>query len=535
MNKILIFFVFICIVNTSFADINKYGGTLVFGKASDAVSMDPAHATDGETFNATVQIYDRLIHFKYGSTKIEPGLAEKWNISSDGLKYTFYLRKGVKFQKTKYFKKQVEFTADDVVFSFKRQFDTKHPYYRVGGPFEYWLAMDMNNIVKDIVKKDRFTVELILKKPEASLLSNLAMDFVSILSKEYADYLLEEKRPADLGRYPVGTGPFILERWLKDDRMIFSANKDYWAGRPYLNKLIMKVIPSNSVRAAELKTGQIHIMDFPNYEEIKSLKMDKNIKFIEQPGLNVAYLAMNTDKKPFDNILVRKAINMAINKKAIVDTIYAGYAIVAKNPIPPIVWGYNDNIKDYDYNPQKARELLAQAGYKDGFQTTLWAMPTPRPYLPNARKVAEVIQADLSKIGIKANIISYDWATYLQKTYYGEHDMALMGWTGDNGDPDNFLYVLLSSKAANKPAQNIAFYRNSKFDEIVEKAKIITDINTRTALYKKAQEIFHDDAPWVTLAYSLIVEPVRINVMDFQLDPVGSRRFFKVWLSKEAN
>ena len=160
-------------------------------------------------------------------------------------------------------------------------------------------------------------------------------------------------------------------------------------------------------------------------------------------------------------------------------------------------------------------------------------MSAARPYLPSGRKVAEIIQADLKKIGIDVDIISYDWTTFLEKTYYGEHEMALMGWTGDNGDPDNFLYVLLSSKAADKPAQNIAFYRNKAFDDLLEQAKIITDRGERAKLYYKAQEIFHNDTPWVPLAHSVVVVPVRKNVMDFKIDPVGSRRFYKVWLKRD--
>ncbi|MGA1862020.1 ABC transporter substrate-binding protein [Deferribacter thermophilus] len=533
MRKLLLFVsVMLLLFSTLLFAAPRYGGTLVFGRGGDSVTMDPAHATDGETFYATTQIYDNLVQFKYGTTEIEPALAESWEVSKDGLEYTFHLRKGVKFHKTKYFNEDVEFTADDVIFSLKRQMDPNHPYHKVGGAFEYWQAMDMSNIVKDIVKVDKYTVKFILKKPEAPFIANLAMDFASILCKKYADKLLKEGHPEDIGRFPVGTGPFVFVKWIKDDRIIFKANKEYWAGRPYIDRLILKVIPNNSVRAAELKTGQIHIMDFPNPEEVADLEKNPNIKIVKQEGLNVGYLAMNTEKKPFDNPLVRKAIYYAINKKEIVKAVYAGFGVPAKNPIPPTMWSYNDDIKDYEYNPAKAKELLKKAGYPNGFETDIWAMPVPRPYMPNGRKVAEAIQADLAKVGIKAKIVSYDWGTYLQKTKYGEHSMALLGWTGDNGDPDNFLYVLLSSKAAVKPAQNIAFYKSKEFDELVEKAKVITDKEKRAELYRKAQEVFHKDVPWVPIAHSIVVEPMRKNVMGFKLDPVGKRRFHKVWLEK---
>lgn len=510
----------------------QYGGTLVFGRGGDSSTIDPAHATDGESFYASTQVYDNLVQFKYGTTQIEPALAESWDVSADGLEYVFHLRKGVFFHTTKYFKQKVEFSADDVVFSLKRQFDATNPYNKVGGAYEYWSAMDMDNIVKDVIKVDNFTVKITLKKKEAPFIANMAMDFASIVSKAFADQLLAQGKADDLNRFAIGTGPFKLDRWIKDDRMIFSANTEYWGGKPYVKRLIFKVIPNNSVRAAELKTGAINIMDFPNPEEVPTLAANPKLKIVEQEGLNVGYLAFNTKKEPFNDVRVRQAINYAINREAIVKAIYAGLGKVAKNPIPPTMWSYNDDVKDYEYNPQKAKELLKEAGLEKGFSTNIWAMPVPRPYNPNGRKVAEAMQADLANVGIKAEVVSYDWGTYLQKTKMGEHDMALLGWTGDNGDPDNFLFTLLSKAAATMPAQNIALWEDDAFDALVQEAKITTDVAKRTALYEKAQVVFKREAPWVTIANSIVVQPMAKNVQGFKLDPVGKRRFNQVWLSK---
>ncbi|RME82033.1 MAG: ABC transporter substrate-binding protein [Planctomycetota bacterium] len=577
---------------------------LIFGRGGDSVTLDPSHATDGETFYATTQVYDTLVQFKYGTTELEPGLAEKWEISPDGLEYTFHLRKGILFHKTSYFPKKVEFTADDVIFSLGRQLkwvwqgelpldfeknllksfqqkkldsslldifrkanladkefkegkknknswilttekrkilfekenkkiswyiENPEPYHKVGGSFKYWLNMNMDSIVKRILKKGKYQVSIVLKRPEAPFLSNLAMNFASILCYKYSRYLLEKKEAEKISRYPIGTGPFIFRKWIKDDRIIFDRNPSYFGGAPKIKRLILKVIPQNSARAAALKAKQIHIMDFPNPQEIKDLKKLPYIKIIQQEGLNVGYLAMNTRKKPFDNVKVRRAIYQAINRKAIVKAVYEGFGKVAVNPLPPTIWAYNPNIKDYEYNPEKAKELLAQAGYPNGFETDLWAMPVPRPYMPSGRKIAEAIQADLAKIGVKVKIVSYDWGIYLEKVEKGEHSMALLGWTGDNGDPDNFLYVLLSSQSTKVPASNIAFYSNPEFDRLLEKAKRITLRDRRRELYWKAQEIFHRDVPWVPIAHSIVVEPMLKNVQGFKLDPVGSRRFYKVY------
>jgi ABC-type transport system substrate-binding protein len=530
MKKILI--LALLLITTSVLATPNYGGTMVFGRSGDSSSLDPAHATDGESFYATKQVYDTLVQFKNGTTTMVAGLSTSWDVSEDGLIYTFNLRHGVYFHPTKFYKKRNEFTADDVVFSLKRQYDKKHPFNKIGGSYKYWGAMNMTKIVKDIKKIDKYTVQIILNKREAPFLSNMAMDFASILSEDYAMDLLKKGKGDKLSRYPVGTGPFVFKKWIKDDKMIFSANENYWDGKPYLKKLILKVITNSSVRAAELKVGSIHVMDFPNPEEIAKLDADPNIKLIKQEGLNVGYLAMNIEKVPaFKDVRVRRAINYAINKEAIVDAIYAGFGKVTDTPLPPTMWSYNKDIKHYEYNPMKAKALLKEAGYSN-LSFDLWAMPVARPYMPNARKVAEAMQADLAKVGVTTKIVSYDWGTYLTKGRNLEHDACLLGWTGDNGDPDNFLDVLLTEHAATKPVSNRAAWKNKEFSALVAKAKTTTNIEKRTALYKKAQEVFADQVPWVTIANSLVVEAVRKNVMNFKLDPMGKRRFDKVWFSK---
>lgn len=530
--KKLLLAVLLLITSVAFA-APQYGGTLVFGRSGDSTSMDPSHATDGESFYAASAVYDNLVQFKYGSTEIEPGLAKSWSISKDGLTYTFNLRKGVKFNKTKFFKKDSEFTSKDVVFSLKRQFDTNHPYNKVGGAFKYWSAMDMSNIVKDVIAVDRYTVKITLKKKEAPFIANLAMEFAMILSADYADELTKKGKQNDLGKKPVGTGPFVFKKWVKDDKLIYAANKNYWNGRPYIDKLIFKVITNNSVRAAELKAGSIHVMDFPNPAEVADLAKNPNIKLVKQEGLNVGYLAFNQERELFKNKKVRQAISHAINVEGIVKSVYEGLGKVATNPIPPTMWSYNKALKGYAYSPEKAKKLLAEAGYANGFETNIWAMPVARPYNPNGRKVAEAMQADLAKVGIKAKIISFDWGTYLKKSSMGEHDMVLLGWTGDNGDPDNFLNVLLSANAAKaKPAQNRAFWKNAEFTQIIDEAKETTDVAKRTALYEKAQLIFEEEAPWKPIAHSIVVAPMLKKVNGFKLDPVGKRRFKEVWLAK---
>ena len=244
--------------------------------------------------------------------------------------------------------------------------------------------------------------------------------------------------------------------------------------------------------------------------------------------MNVGYLAMNMDKAPFDEHLVRLAINHAIDKQSLVDNFYQGLAVPAKNPLPPTLWGYNDDIEPYPHDPAKARELLRQAGYPRGFDTELWAMPVPRPYMPQPDKIAQAIQADLKEAGIRAEIVQWEWGTYLDKVAKGEHAMALLGWTGDNGDPDNFLYVLLDKTAAIKPAQNIAFYRSDELHEILVQARRNADHQERIQLYRRAQEIVHRDVPWVPLVHSTQTIAFHRSVRGFKLHPTSSKWFHQV-------
>jgi peptide/nickel transport system substrate-binding protein len=238
-------------------------------------------------------------------------------------------------------------------------------------------------------------------------------------------------------------------------------------------------------------------------------------------------------EKPFADVRVRRAINHAINKQEIVEYLYKGTAVAAKNPIPPSMWGYNDAIQDYEYNPEKARQLLQEAGYPNGFETTLYAMPVSRPYMFDPPKIAEAIQADLEAVGIKAKIYTVEWGTYLQETEAGKHPMCLLGWIGDNGDPDNFLYVLLDKdNAIVGSAGNVAFYRNDELHDILIKAQRTYDQEERTRLYLKAQEIIHDDAPWVPLAHAKLQMVFKKNVKGFVLHPLDRKDFRKVWIEK---
>lgn len=502
--------------------------TLVYCSEGSPEGFNPVFYTSGTTFDATSrQIFDKLVMFERGTTTITPGLAEKWEISEDGKSYTFFLRKGVKFHSNKTFTPSRDFNADDVIFSFERQRDENHPYHKVsGGEYNYFNAMSMNELIENIEKIDDYTVKFTLTRPEAPFIANMAMDFASIFSAEYADQMLAAGTPTDFDSQPIGTGPFFFRAYRKDTMIRYGANKDYWAGKAPIDHLVFSITPDASVRYAKLQAGECHIMPYPNPEDLAEMRRDSEINLMEQEGLNVGYLLFNTEKKPFDNKKVRQALNMAIDKNAIINAVFQGAGIAAKNPIPPTIWSYNDDVKDYPFDVEKAKGLLTEAGFPDGFKTNIWAMPVQRPYNPNARRMAEIIQANWAQIGVEAEIVSYEWGEYLKRTSEGEQETALLGWTGDNGDPDNFLAVLLGCEAVG--GANRSRWCNKEFDDLINKAKVTADVGERTELYKQAQVVFKEEAPWATIAHSVVFEPIRPEVLDYKIDPFGGHIFYGV-------
>ena len=503
--------------------------TLVYCSEGSPENFYPGVNTTGTSFDANSQIYGRIVDFERGTTKTVPGLAERWTISPDGLVYTFFLRKGVKFHSNKNFKPSRDFNADDMMFAIERQWKETDPYFKVtSSNHSYFNDMGMPKLLQSVDKVDEYTVRITLNKPEAPFLSNLAMEYAGVQSKEYAIAMLKAGTPEKIDQEPIGTGPFYLVQYQKDAIVRYKAFPQFWGGKAKIDDLVFSITPDASVRWAKLQKGECHVMPYPNPADLEAIRKDANVQVLEQPGLNVGYLAYNTTKKPFDDVRVRKAINMAINKKAIIDAVYLSTGVAAKNPLPPTQWSYNNAVKDDPFDPAAARKLLAEAGLPNGFTTDLWAMPVQRPYNPNARRIAELMQADLAKIGVTAEIKSFEWGEYRKRMQNGEHQMGMLGWTGDNGDPDNFLNTLLGCDSAKTNGSNVAKFCFKPFEDLISKAKTVSSQPERAKLYEKAQLIFKEQAPWFTIAHSVQLKPVRKEVIDFKLSPFGRHTFYGV-------
>jgi dipeptide transport system substrate-binding protein len=475
---------------------------------------------------ASETIFNRLVDFVPGTTDIEPGLAAGWDISQDGLTYTFHLRPGVKFQTTDYFKPTREFNADDVLWSFERQLDPKHPWHaQTSLGYPYFESMGFKDLIKRIDKVDEHTVAFTLSQPEAPFLRDMAMGFTSIYSAEYGDQLLKQGKMAELNSKPIGTGPFILSRYAKDAQVRYKANPDYYKGKPPADPLVFAITVDSNVRLQKLKANECQVAVYPKPDEVQALKAEPNLRVEEMDALMTSYLAINTQHKYLGDPRVRQAIAMALDKPNFVRTLFGdGNATPGVGPYPATLLGYNRAITDIPHDPAKARELLKQAGVPEGTVLTVFTRNGGGATNPNPALGAQLLQADLAKVGLKLDIRVMEWGELVKRLKLGEHDLAFYGWAGDNGDPDNFLTPNLSCDAA-KSGENAARWCNADFDALLRQARETTEPAARAALYEKAQEIFHAQTPWLSLAYPKLFTVLRSNVEGFHISPLTNNNF----------
>ncbi|WP_460952075.1 ABC transporter substrate-binding protein [Pseudomonas marginalis] len=513
---------------------------LVFCSEGSPAGFDPGQYTTGTDFDASAEtMFNRLTQFERGGTAVIPGLATSWDVSPDGLTYTFHLRDGVKFHTTAYFKPTRTFNADDVLFTFNRMINKDDPFRKAyPTEFPYFTDMGMDTNIKNIEKVDEHTVKFTLGTVDAAFIQNLAMSFASIQSAEYAAQLLKEGKASDINQKPVGTGPFVFKSYQKDSNIRYTGNKDYWKPEDVkIDNLIFAITTDPSVRIQKLKKNECQITLFPRPADLKALGEDKDLKLPNQAGFNLGYIAYNVMDKvkgsdqpnPLADLRVRQALDMSVNKQQIIDSVYQGAGQLAVNAMPPTQWSYDTTIKDAKYDPEKAKALLKEAGVKEGTEIVLWAMPVQRPYNPNAKLMAEMLQNDWKKIGLNVKITSYEWGEYIKRSKGGENQAMIIGWSGDNGDPDNWLNVLFGCDSLS--GNNFSKWCDKKFDGIVKEAKATSDVAKRTELYKQAQHILKDAVPMTPIAHSTVYQPMRNTVQDFKISPFGLNSFYGVSVS----
>jgi dipeptide transport system substrate-binding protein len=471
-------------------------------------------------------IFNRLVEYDAASGKIVPSLAQQWQVSSDGLQYTFKLRPNVQFQRTDYFQPTRTLNADDVLFSFQRMIDSNHPWFASApNGYPHAQSFGLNKLIAQVKKIDADTVQFQLNQADATFLPLLSMGFASIYSAQYAAQLLAANQQNALNSKPIGTGPFVLRSFQKDAVIRFDANPTYFGGKPKTDKLIYAITPDPVVRVQKVKAGECQIALSPKPQEVIAAKDDKALKVLSTPMFATAFVAFNTQHKPLDKPEVRLAIKLAFDQKTYLDRVFQGTATAANGPFPPSTWSYVAS--DTQYNPSKAKALLAKAGFANGFDTTIWIRPSGSTLNPNPRIGGELLQADLAKIGIRAALKTIEWGELIKRAKAGEHDLLFMGWSGDNGDPDNFLTPQFAC-ASLESGLNFARFCQPQLDGLIQKGKLTADLAQRTKQYQAAQKIIAQQALWIPLAHPLISVITSPKVSGYVVNPFGRQSWTNV-------
>jgi peptide/nickel transport system substrate-binding protein len=508
--------------------------TFVFGAQGEPVQLDPAVITDGISSRITRQIFDGLVRYRGATTDVEPALAQSWEVSADGKVWTFTLRRNVKFHDG------TALDARAVAWNFERWWKSAHPQHdnqvKAGQTFEYWEGQfggfDDKSIVTRVEATGTHTLRVTLKDPQAPFLANLAMFTFDIASPTAV-----EKWGTEFGKHPVGTGAYRFVEWKPNQEVVLEANPDYWGVKARVKRVVVRNIKDNSQRLGALKAGEIHGMEGLNPDDVAVVKRDPNLQLLLRPTNTTGYIAFNYKVKEFQDRRVRQAFEHAINRQAIVDALYGGTGLVATQFQPPPLWGYNKDLKGYEHSPAKAQDLLKQAGLGAGLSTitwddgkkeplVFWYMSRSRPYFPNPKEIAEAMAADLAKVGITAQLQTAEWAVYLDKRKNGQMPLYMLGWTGDNGDPDNFLCYFFCSPGASREG----FYANQPLADTLMRAQKLTNQAERARLYRQAEQMLHDDAGRLFIANNQPPLAFARRVKGYVPHPTGSEYFNTVEL-----
>jgi peptide/nickel transport system substrate-binding protein len=491
---------------------------LVMARVKDAVNLDPSHATDGLSLNVSQEIMEGLVMFKPGTFDVTGSLATGWHTSDGGRRWTFTLRPGAKFSDG------TPADAAAVKFNFDRwrlQRDPAHGAFS----YAYWVSEfggfsdDPKNpgSVSDVIVDSPTQVTFVLPQPSGTFLRNIAMTAFVIGSPAAI-----KANPQAFEQHPIGSGPYVLREWLRDDHITLDANPTYSGPlkRPAIKTVVIRDIPDQATSVLSIEKGELAMLTDPRPDDAAMLAKQSNIAIVNQPSNNLAYLAMNMEKKPFDDVRVRRAVAQAIDLPAIIAALYGPGTVEGDNWTPPGMLGENKRIKIWPHNVAAAKALLTQAGFPHGFTTELYLPTSPRPYMPDPQRLAEAIQADLKEAGINVVLEPFEFGVFLAKIQNGEHPMCLIGWSGDNGDPDNFYYPLLDQDSAVKPyAQNYAFWRDPVFHKLMLAGQRSVDENQRRAIYQQAAQMVHDQVPAISLLHTPVPLALRTSLRGFVASP----------------
>jgi peptide/nickel transport system substrate-binding protein len=517
------------------------GGTLVFGTSSDPVVLDGALVSDGESLRVIDQIFETLVSLKPGTTELEPGLAESWELSDDGLTYTFKLRQGVKFHDGTAFNAAAVCTNFDRWYNFTGSFQNPSASYYWQTVFGGFAKTDPDSgapaesYYQSCNAVDDGTVEIKLTKPSSAILGALSLSSFAIASpKALEEFGADEGTVDDEGvfhptgsfgtEHPIGTGPFKFESWTRGDKLTIARNDDYWGDKAKLDKVIFRPISDNAARLQALQTGEIQGYDLVEPQDVETIEGDDNLQILDRPAFNVAYVGFNQKQKPLDNIKVRQAIAHGLNRQEVVDNFYGGRGEVAKEFMPPEVVGYADDVTEYDFDPAKSKQLLQEAGLTLPVPITFWyPSDVSRPYMPDPKRNFEAFRASLEQAGFKVTPKTAPWSPdYLGNVDEGNAQVYLLGWTGDYGDPDNFVGTFFQN-----PQKAWGFDNKEIFTALAD-AETETDLEKREDLYKEANRKIMDFLPGVPYVHTKPALAFAANVKGYQPSPVSLESFAPV-------
>ncbi|EIZ0686663.1 peptide ABC transporter substrate-binding protein SapA [Vibrio parahaemolyticus] len=508
-------------------DIRQAG--FVFCGQGKPTTFNPQLIDSGITAEAlSPQLYDTLLTLDPKTHQPIASIAESWSVNKEGTEYTFKLKHGVQFQTTPWFSPTRPLNSKDVVFSFKRIIDVDHPFHQVGGGFYPWFAgLDFQNLLQDVIAVDDYTVTFKLAQPNFSFLANIATSHAVILSAEYGQQLAAKDNKEQIDQLPIGSGPYQLKEYQVNDLIRLERHPNYWNSPAKMEQVVFDISHRGTGTLAKLLRNECDVLSSPISSQIPIIQEDENLELTATPANNVSFIAINTETLALRDPRVRQALNLAINRQNILDSVYYGTGTLAYTLLPPNSWAYQKDSAKIRYDRNYALALLREAGYEDGLKLSMWVPLEPRAFNPSPRKTAELIQANFADIGIKLTLLTDDRFERVDLENINDIDLLLTGWIGDTGDPDNFFRPLLSCES-DRVGLNVSMWCNDDFDFLLDLALETQEQRYRLNLYRQAQNILNEEFPVIPLAHGVQFRVHDKSLTGFKSSPFNAQPFDRV-------